>query len=80
MATTTFKPSTDNFGRLTLNGTILGGLSEDARRDHVNLLIALTFLIILVIAGIGLYRADQAVFGHPHNQVAAARNVAVDYD
>lgn len=89
MATTMFKPSTDNFGQLTMHATILGeqafggqilgGLSEEKRRDHINLLIALVFLITLVIGGIGLYRMDKAMFGHPHTQIAT-HTALVDYD
>jgi hypothetical protein len=86
MATaTTFKPNTDTFGQLTLHATILGeqtfgNLSTETRRSHVNLLIAMVFLITLVVGGIGLYRLDQATFGQPHNQIAATRALTVDYD
>lgn len=86
MATaTTFQPNTDTFGQLTMHATILGeqtfgNLSKETHRDHVNLLIGLVFLITLVVAGIGLYQLDQATFGQPHNQVAAERSIAVDYD
>lgn len=81
MATTMFKPSTDTFGQLTLGSQAFDGLTRGVRREHINLLIMLAFLITLVVAGIGLYQMDQALFAHPHPQhVAVVNTVAVDYD
>jgi hypothetical protein len=83
-ATTMFKPSTDDFGQLTMHATILGeqtfgNLSRETRQAHVNLLIMLAFLVGLTVAGIGIYKLDQAFFAHPHAQ-ASVRALPIDYN
>ncbi len=83
-ATTTFKPSTDDFGKLTFHATILGepafgNVSPEIRQANVNLLLMLAFFITLIVGGIGLYKFDTALFAHPHTH-QTTRALAVDYN
>jgi hypothetical protein len=84
MASTTaaiFKPSTDNFGHLTLHATILGDgvMSQEDRKARINGLSLLAFIIALIVAILALYTIDKSAFAH-HDQPVTATYAGVPVD
>jgi hypothetical protein len=84
MASTTaaiFKPSTDNFGHLTLHATILGDgvISPEDHKARINGLSLLAFVLVLITAMLALYTVDKTVFAHHDQPVAPTyAGMAVD--
>ena len=75
MATTTlFKPSTDNFGHLTLHATILGDgiVTPEVHKARIHTLSLILFALTLIAAVIVLFVADKAAFAHHDTPVATS--------
>jgi hypothetical protein len=76
-----FKPSTDNFGQLTLHATILGDgvLSQEDRKARINGLSLLAFIIALLVGILALYTIDKTAFAH-HDRPITATYAGVPVD
>ena len=76
-----FKPSTDNFGHLTLHATILGDgvMSPEDHKARINGLSLLAFILALIVGILALYAVDKSTFAH-HDQPAAVSYAGIPVD
>ncbi len=78
-----FKPSTDNFGHLTLHATILGDgvMSPEDHKARINGLSLLAFILALIVGILALYAVDKSTFAHQDQPVAMSyHGIPVDTD